>query len=87
MEKEIRFEIDELVCLIDDINADAVSKDKKIKFVEASVTTDDNSNLYQVAEVWAMEMSSSEETWRFDKFLWMDNRKPYKYGIALFYKI
>jgi glutathione peroxidase-family protein len=81
----IEFEEDELHCLIDDINC-FLPQNYRIKFVKASIVTEDNSNLYQSAQIMENEMRSSEEWWSFDKFLWI-SKKPHGYGIALYYKI
>jgi glutathione peroxidase-family protein len=81
----IEFEEDELHCLIDDINC-LLPENYRIKFIKASIVTEDNSNLYQVAELRANEMSDSQQTWYFDKFLWT-SKKPYGFGVALYSKI
>jgi hypothetical protein len=83
--KEILVNIDELVDMVNELDS-LLEEGKRIRWIEASYVTEDNSNLQQVAEIRAMEMSDSKETWYFERFLWV-SKKPYRFGIALFYKI
>jgi hypothetical protein len=79
-EKEkIEFEKNELIRLINDINT-LLKEEYFIKLIEASYVTQDNSNLYQTAEI------RTPDNYKFDKFLWI-SEKPYKYGVALYYKL
>jgi hypothetical protein len=71
--------------ILNDINTQ-LPENLLIRFIEASITTDDNSNLYQVAELKAQQMSNSQETWKFEKFLWI-SEKPFAFGVALYYKL
>jgi RecA/RadA recombinase len=71
--------------ILDDINT-KLPENFLIKFIEASTVTEDNSNLYQVAELYAQKIRNNKEWWIFDSFLWISD-KPYKYGVALYYKL
>jgi hypothetical protein len=79
MEKE------KLIKKVEELNLKAPSN-KIYKFVEASYCDGENSNLYQVAEVIANRMRSSEEWWIFVGFIYI-SPKPFKYGIAEYEKI
>jgi hypothetical protein len=83
--EKVLVSIDDLNQLVDNINS-LLKNDKLLKFIEASYYTDDNSNLIQIAEIRANEMSNSRETWIFKGFLWMSS-KPYRFGIALYQKL
>jgi hypothetical protein len=71
--------------ILDDINT-KLPENFLIKFIEASTVTEDNSNLQQVAELYAQKIRNNKEWWVFDGFLWT-SEKPFKYGVALYTKL
>jgi len=81
--EEIKIKKEEFTDLINQVN-ELLKDEYLIKFVEATTVTEDNSNLYQTAEI--LSPRSSEEWFRFVKFLWM-SEKPFRYGIALYERI
>jgi len=83
MSEKVKIEKEEFGNLINEINT-LLQEQYLLKFIEATVVVDDNSNLYQTAEL--RTPRSSKEWYRFVKFLWI-SEKPYRFGIALYERI
>jgi hypothetical protein len=55
--------------------------------VKPTLVTNDNNNIYQVAEQMERELSDEREWWKFRKFIYSFGRFPENLCIALFEKI
>jgi hypothetical protein len=55
--------------------------------VKPTLVTDDNNNIYQVAEQIANELSDERDLWKFRKFTCFIGRFPNNFAIGLFERI